>query len=279
MFEKILFPVDLRETSQAQLDCARLFTQTQRAELTALYVSSAETNLYDISTLSSLKKDWDQVAREKLRALAGHDIERQFLEGEPIDTICQLAEKENFDLVLIPARNFESPEQFFVGSVAQGLLSSLTVPVLVLPPAYLKVERSSPFTPRWILCAVDLKAGTEAVLEMGLGLANQFSARLAVLHSVSLPDEILQMVTPSIFSRLKAEIRRRILARYFQATRADEVLIDKGSPYRQILKHAEEEAIDLLVLGFPNTVPTPSTSTVLRTVAQGKVPVLCVPVD
>ena len=159
LFERILCPVDLRETSKAQLDFARLFLETQRAELTALYVSSADTELYDISTLNSLKRDWDQIAREKLRAMAGHDMERQFLEGEPIDTIRQVAEKEHFDLVLIPARNFESPQQFFVGSVIQGLLSSLSVPVLVLPPNCLKVDRSSPFQPRWILCAVDLKIG------------------------------------------------------------------------------------------------------------------------
>ena len=58
--------------------------------------------------------------------------EREVLFGEPYEKILETAKKEKVDLIVMGNRGFSKIKRFFVGSVAQRVISEAPCPVLVI---------------------------------------------------------------------------------------------------------------------------------------------------
>jgi len=59
-------------------------------------------------------------------------IEKEVLFGEPYENILEIAEKEKVDLIVMGNRGFSKIKRFFIGSVAQKVISEAPCPVLVI---------------------------------------------------------------------------------------------------------------------------------------------------
>ena len=62
----------------------------------------------------------------------GIDVETQVLVGEPYVEILEVANTEKVDLIVIGNRGFSKIKRFFLGSVAQRVISEAPCPVLVI---------------------------------------------------------------------------------------------------------------------------------------------------
>ena len=60
------------------------------------------------------------------------NIEKEVLIGEPYEKILETAEKEKTDLIVMGNRGFSKIKRFFIGSVAQKVISEAPCPVLVI---------------------------------------------------------------------------------------------------------------------------------------------------
>lgn len=59
-------------------------------------------------------------------------LEKKVLFGEPYQAIIETAKEEGFDLIVMGNRGFSKIKRFFVGSVAQRVVSEAPCPVLVI---------------------------------------------------------------------------------------------------------------------------------------------------
>jgi nucleotide-binding universal stress UspA family protein len=59
-------------------------------------------------------------------------LEKKVLFGEPYQVIIETAKEESFDLIVVGNRGFSKIKRFFVGSVAQRVISEAPCPVLVI---------------------------------------------------------------------------------------------------------------------------------------------------
>lgn len=59
-------------------------------------------------------------------------VEKEIVVGEPYVKILEAAEKEKIDLIVMGNRGFSKIKRFFIGSVAQRVISEAPCPVLVI---------------------------------------------------------------------------------------------------------------------------------------------------
>lgn len=159
MIKKILVAYDGSETSQAALDYAaeladshqaRLFLTHVMREKEAPYSPAKHTPPYqnnesvapsalpdeeDTSHSENIKKDKGTFLLERARNnlyLDPAQIELQVLYGEPVKKICEYAEKEDVDIIIMGNRGLHGFRKFMLGSISQKVIQNAHCPVLVV---------------------------------------------------------------------------------------------------------------------------------------------------
>jgi nucleotide-binding universal stress UspA family protein len=145
-FSKILVGVDGSEESfkaaQYAMDLAK---KNKDAQLIALTVNETPSSFVNIIEQSALKK-WREHSKAESETLFnristyGLDINSQVhLRAEIIDTdksayaaIVDYAEKENVDVIVVGTRGKTGFKRILLGSVASGIVTYATCPVLVV---------------------------------------------------------------------------------------------------------------------------------------------------
>ena len=108
-----------------------------------------------------------------------------------------------------------------------------------------------------ILLAVDFSDSSQHACEHALMLAKKFDSKLIVLHVINEPVDLRGFYVPHIsFDRLEQEIEegaRKMMEKFAATALGDyqnfETCITSGIPYDEILKKAESDSVDLIVLG------------------------------
>jgi len=266
---RILCPVDFSDCSRHALEQAIALARQYRASVTAMHVFAvapvtepivvgAPVVLEPARASSSLR---DSVTAE-LRTfvdstdVAGAVVNLRVAEGDTVEAIARLAHDAGFDLIVVGTHGRSGFERLLLGSVAESVLRKapcavLTVPPRANPPASLAFAR--------ILCAVDFSAASLHALEYAAALAPAAGADVCALHVVELMtgngsgmrDEIVDPATD-----YREEFRRAAQERLDAAVPAhvrDNVLprtaVTIGRPHHEIVKIAEEQKFDLIVLG------------------------------
>jgi nucleotide-binding universal stress UspA family protein len=111
---------------------------------------------------------------------------------------------------------------------------------------------------RNILIHTDLTEASDAALDFGRALAEQFRARLHVLHVVGEPlsaswtAETPPKTLPELHDAIEAEARER-LSLFFSEVDLERLgvslTIRNGGVSEEITRHIEREAIDLVIIG------------------------------
>lgn len=136
--KRVLFPTDLSDCSLAALDYASDLAATCAAELHILYVDDLRdlTALAAYSCPSFVASSARIELKERLEAikprLANVPCEYHFVEGVPADEICNWAESESKDLIVMSSHGRSGLSRVLLGSVAEKVLRSAKCPVLVV---------------------------------------------------------------------------------------------------------------------------------------------------
>lgn len=172
----ILLPVDFSERSLDAAREAEVLARHFHAGVTVLHVADPHENEFGRFEPGGVK------ARELEKLLAhdftGASISRIVRDGDPAEEIVGFARSSDVDLIVMAGHAYQPFESFLMGSVAAKVLRNANCPVWIS----VRAEKGLPPTFRRVLCAVDLAAGTESVINWATEFAAAFMAQLFVLH-------------------------------------------------------------------------------------------------
>ncbi|MBD2393929.1 universal stress protein [Cyanobacterium aponinum UTEX 3222] len=175
-------------------------------------------------------------------------------QGDPKDTVCNTAQEINADLILMGSRGLKRLESFLENSVSQYVFQLSDRPMLLVKDdIYVRKIKK-------VMLALDKSESSSYALEMALYLLRDY--REAELYLVR--------VNPDMNADLElstAEMEQNpILAPALQQAKrmgiSAKCIVKGGKPAQQICKLADDNNIDLLLLGSPDRRPSIAKSLV-----------------
>src|SRR5215467_11865028 len=134
-------------------------------------------------------EDQQRRAREDLSEFAARElspfrVHPLILEGDPATAIVEKAHSGPVDLIMMATHGYGPFRRFVLGSVTATVLQYADSPVWT--EAHLPAgERASQQAPvKQVVCAIDLSAHSENVLDWAARLAGSFDARLLLIHAI-----------------------------------------------------------------------------------------------
>ncbi len=197
------------------------------------------------------------------------------------DVVCE----EQADLVVIGTHGRTLLGRLLIGSVAEGLLRKLGVPILTV----CRVWR--PFEFKRILFATDLAPGSNKAFRLSLEIARTTGAALVVAHTIE-KRPIVSSETPEVKQVFDDERRRALehahekFAEFETEGKRGNVnvwcVLSEGDASDALVRIADENVVDFIVLAIRKKRFIARAflgSTAEPVIRNAHVPVLSVPVD
>jgi nucleotide-binding universal stress UspA family protein len=228
--------------------------------------------------ISEAAKATDQRHREELLAtFAGTNTEIVFEEGNIQSQLGNAIENYDTDLVIIGTRGRTGLSKVLLGSVAEEIFRTVPCPVLTVGP------HSDPGRAniREILFATDFASEAPVAAAYAVSLAQEFQARLTMLHVVPEPKPG-ELVSWSDVRDSSTQLLRKLVPDEAEAWCKPEYFVERGDASERILDLANLREVDLIVLGAQPERGVPGAATHLpiatahKVVAHAKCPVLTV---
>lgn len=264
---RILCPTDFSEFSARALAHAVALGRSFDARVTALHVMP-----YLMPSATGALPDFPipMVTTEALRAEAAGELSKfvepargervpidlRLLEGDPSRVIASEAADLAADLIVMGTHGRSGFEHLLLGSVTEKVLRRAPCPVLTV--SHEGELAHAPVLFRRILCAADLGASGSPTIELAVSLAEENQADLTLLHVLEgLPEGSahLYLAVPGIGplrQDLEREALQQLRAKVPAAARdwcEVKERVTAGQAGREILRIADEEQADLIVLG------------------------------
>jgi len=181
--------------------------------------------------------------------LANLDIGYETLVGEPFVKIIQAVQEDQYDLVVVGTRGLSPWKRFLLGSTAKRLVRKCPSSVWVVKP-----HSTSP--PKSILVATDLSEVSRRAVEQAIWIAKKAQSQLHILHVIE-GEEFLDMLPDTASTKtLRKEIQTQAeagLEEFLHSMSCPATGLSShlawGVPWREINRHAELFASDLIVIG------------------------------
>ncbi len=177
MYRHILLPLDGSKLAEAVLPCAAQMARAFQASITLLHVAdpaAAPATGAPPSPHSPLTSAREALAKERVEAVTATAT------GHAAEEIVRYAAQHRCDLVAMTTYGRTGAGAWFLGSVADHVLQSTTVPVLFLNP-----DDALPRPPiQQLIVALDGSPVAEAVLPHVAALANGLGVETMLVHVV-----------------------------------------------------------------------------------------------
>lgn len=242
MFKKILVAVAGRGLCEQMMNMLLEIPSIQReAEVTVLHIVPKKSSE---SAMASRLEEGGKILAEAVAALKLDEdrINPRLKQGDPKQTVLDVAQEENSDLIIMGSRALGRLQSILQQSVSQYVFQTTTRPMLLVKDdVYVKrINR--------VLVALDGSETAQESLRVALQLLQESSgATLTLLH-----------VNPE--SRIPSPDQDPILVEAAQKAKAygvnTELLHAVGNAGEKICEIAEEKNTDLLVLGSPDRRPS-----------------------
>jgi nucleotide-binding universal stress UspA family protein len=196
-------------------------------------------------------------AEKKMANLAGLELfkgikHRELVkEGFISEVLSDLIDRLEIDLIVLGTHGRGGIKKLVLGSVAEEIVESAPCPVLTVGPHVpeksvpeLKLER--------ILYTTDLLHGPTRALTYALWLAEQEHAHLTLLHVIKMPTDVA-MGYPQSEKETAMKRLVELLPPETTASVETEFIVEIGAPGEHILKVAESQSADLIVMGPHHT--------------------------
>jgi nucleotide-binding universal stress UspA family protein len=143
-FRRILFPVDLSESSERLVPTVMTMVQKFDAELhllfvvrilryfTDIYVPHPSINLFETEMVEGAQKKMEEFRQSCFADLAA--IQTNVLLGDPADTIIEYINDNGIEMVVMGTHGRKGLDRVLFGSVAERVIKTSPVPVLVANP-------------------------------------------------------------------------------------------------------------------------------------------------
>lgn len=251
MLEKILYAGSGTDNTQDMLTALMDLPAVKKAGITILHVVPPQVSS------DTLKEKWaegNQVIAQVLEnvALDPSKVSTILRQGDPKDTVLQVAQETNADLIIMGSRAMKRLEAILQNSVSQYVFQLTNRPMLLVrEDIYVKKIKR-------VMVAVDKSAMADYTVDLALYLLKDYpEAQLFLVRvnpdlkpdmQLSLPEiESNPVLTPSINKAKRLGVSYR-------------PIVVGGRPGEQICKLADDYNIDLLMLGSPDRRPSVAKS-------------------
>ncbi|MGD0499355.1 MAG: universal stress protein [Bryobacteraceae bacterium] len=255
---KILFPVDFSERSVGAAQYARTLAAHFGSELVLLHALAPpqfELGALEISgsMLVELYRGRAEQAAVELdkfleAELAGLNVRRVVLEGEPAARIVSFAHQERADLIIMPTHGYGRFRRFILGSNTAKVLHDADCAVWTgVHMEQAPAAASAAF--RAILCGVDLGPQSSKTLFWAAMLAREFGARLTMVHATGpAPDRAADSGENGRANVREAAERELLRLQRFVNVEAD-LIIEAGEAATVLCSAAQRVQADVLAIG------------------------------
>jgi len=280
-FDNILFPTDFTGASDAALPYVLAVARWYGAKVFVTHAVAPPTPLSIPLEPIPLEMDalWQEARRRADQFLQSHclgDTRKEVIleQGAMWSVLSNVIRKHSVDLIVLGTHGRHGLKKLVLGSSAEQIFRQAPCPVLTIGPkvsATAVVDRL-----KTILFATDFSSGSLHALPYALSLAEENEAAITLLHSIPLvPLHHQETVRGSAIRRLQSLLP-------FDATdwcRPNSV-VRFEFPVEAILRQAEEEHADLIVMGVHRHAPHASAhlpwAIAYEVVCRGSCPVLTV---
>ena len=180
--QKILVPTDFSDNALKAITYASEIAKKSGAVICLLHAIEPSINM--VNPQPELFRD--EVVAEKLEQLQlsqklvtdnypGIEIDIELSRGAVISSILDFAEREKMDLIVMGTTGASGLKEFFIGSVAAGVISKTKIPVLTVPVSY---EMEAPDS---ILFATNHFEKNKNTLNKMVAISKLFSADVHVV--------------------------------------------------------------------------------------------------
>jgi len=291
--KNVLFATDFSPTSESALPYATAICRRFGSTLHVAHVLSDASLLLmtggvDYVSVGTLYEDAHSEAQEKIQQITtrlGEIPHRSYVRhGQVWPNLSGIVADSAIDLIVVGTHGRTGLGTLLLGSVAEQILRHAPCPVLTvgpkicgrarLPEIHGKGRELAPveLELQQILYATDLTPASLKVAPVAIKLAQEFEARLTLMHVFEQYSNLEDRPIENGVRQLQALVPKDVLAY------APEVVMEFGSVPQSILKTAAESEADLIVLGArpANHSTHLPWSTVHQVVAYATCPVLTV---
>jgi nucleotide-binding universal stress UspA family protein len=272
--QRILCPIDFSDFSRRALDHAVAIAKWYESTTTLLHVCAVvPVAAYApgsgvLPSAALTREDREALLAAMKRFAEGEagpnvPIEFDIAEGSTADAILAKADAMPADLLVMGTHGRSGFERLVLGSVTEKVLRKAACPVLTVPRGVPDAVPAPPVLFKRIVCAVDFSDCSMHALNYAMSLAQEAEARLTVMHVIELPPDVPREVHENVLAGPRnlreyvalAEEDRRARLRdaipeSVRAYCAVDTILATGKPYREILRVAEEQEAELLVIGI-----------------------------
>lgn len=179
--------------------------------------------------------------------------------GHTADEVSRLVEEKGIDLVIAATRGRSGLKRLILGSVTERLMRVLSCPLLVVhsPEHEFVNPISQEIRLHKILVGCDFSPDSDLAFQHALSLAQEFEADLHLAHVIepSVSSELLKpdkALSAEIQQGLHQQFTEKLITMIPEDARnwcTPETRILEGQPYEELVKYAETNAMDMIVLG------------------------------
>ncbi len=209
----------------------------------------------------SIRKRLRETATERATSLRDEATQRGIeatavtREGIPAKEIVTYSDDEEIDAIIIGTAGRGGVARTVIGSVADNVVRTASIPVITITPASTRAERTGDVNA--ILLPTDGSEAATAVAALGVELAVQLNASV---HFLSVIDHRRSSALSRILGTRSTaeddELRERAVD-HLEALASDardrgleaHVRVKDGDPAEEIVQYADSEALDLIALG------------------------------
>jgi len=297
--KNVLFATDFSATSEAALPYAAAICRHFGSTLHAVHVLSDAgllmmTGGVDYVSMGTIYEDAHSEAKEKLDAIAqtlhGVPYHSHVRHGQVWMNLASVIEANEIDLIVLGTHGRTGLGKLLLGSVAENILRHAPCPVLTVGPKVSGHARLPAFSAahgrdmaplelelQEIVCATNFAQNAERVAGEAVRLAEEFRARLTLVHVIEDYTRLGQRPGPieEGIRRLRSLVPDGAALQY----PADTVL-EFGAVPERILKVASEREADMIVLGARSAADVGGThipwSSAHHVIANAHCPVLTI---
>ena len=299
--KNILFATDFSEASQAALPYAAAISRRYRSQLHVVHVMSPAAYIIPSEpaggvTMEAMHQVALADAGKRMQTLASHleniPCQTYVREGEVWESLSDIIQTREIDLLLVGTHGRTGVEKFVLGSKAEEILRQATCPVLTVGPkiggraTLTSIEnKGKDLAPleislRQIVYATDFSPESLAAAPFATSLAQEFQTKLTLLNVIEKYTDMDRQPGPIDLALQRLE---KLVPEEASLWCSPRPSVQFGPPAECILQEAQDSKADLIVLGVRATARNLGAATHLpwatahKVIAQAHCPVLTIP--
>jgi nucleotide-binding universal stress UspA family protein len=257
---RILCPIDLSDVSRHALDYAVALARWYESTITILHVDDGHDPRapavyagYTPEKRPTVADEVEAFCKPWTRAI--DRVEVILSTGHVVSEIAAISDRLPADVLILGTHGRSGFERLWLGSVSEKVIRKVSCPVLTVPPHARPSGEEIAF--KSILCPIDFSDSSLRALEYAFAIAEETLARVVLLHVVELAemafkDESGTSAVPEYERQLRHDAERRLAEMIPAEARSwcqPEARVLSGKPHREILRAANADRAQLIVMG------------------------------